>query len=120
MYELFNNIEMPLITVLANMEYDGVKVDASILKDMEEEMSTRINDIEQEIYSLVGEEFNISSPKQLGVILFEKLELPGAKKTKTGYKTDVSVLNKLMGSHPVIEKILFLKLDLYMILKMNM
>ena len=106
MYELFTDIEMPLITVLASMEYDGVKVDASILKDMEEEMSTRISDIEQEIYSLVGEEFNISSPKQLGVILFEKLELPGAKKTKTGYKTDVSVLNKLMGSHPVIEKIL--------------
>ena len=106
MYDLFKSIEMPLITVLANMEYDGVKVDASILKDMEEEMSTRISDIEQEIYSLVGEEFNISSPKQLGVILFEKLELPGAKKTKTGYKTDVSVLNKLIGSHPVIEKIL--------------
>ena len=106
MLELFNDIEMPLITVLANMEYDGVKVDASILKDMEEEMSTRISDIEQEIYSLVGEEFNISSPKQLGVILFEKLELPGAKKTKTGYKTDVNVLNKLKDSHPVIEKIL--------------
>ena len=106
MYELFTDIEMPLITVLANMEYDGVKVDASILKDMEEEMSTRISDIEQEIYNAVGEEFNISSPKQLGVILFEKLELPGAKKTKTGYKTDVSVLQKLVGNHPVIEKIL--------------
>ena len=106
MLELFNDIEMPLITVLANMEYDGVKVDASILKDMEEEMSTRISGIEQEIYSLVDEEFNISSPKQLGDILFEKLELPGAKKTKTGYKTDVNVLNKLKDSHPVIEKIL--------------
>ena len=106
MLELFNDIEMPLITVLANMEYDGVKVDASILKDMEEEMSTRICGIEHEIYSLVGEEFNISSPKQLGDILFEKLELPGAKKTKTGYKTDVNVLNKLKDSHPVIEKIL--------------
>lgn len=106
MFELFTDIEMPLITVLANMEYDGVKVDASILKDMEEEMSTRISGIEQDIYSLVGEEFNISSPKQLGEILFEKLELPGAKKTKTGYKTDVNVLNKLKDSHPVIEKIL--------------
>ena len=106
MYELFMDIEMPLITVLANMEYDGVRVDASILKNMEDEMSTRISDIEQEIYSLVGEEFNISSPKQLGVILFEKLELPGAKKTKTGYKTDVSVLQKLVANHPVIEKIL--------------
>ena len=106
MLELFTDIEMPLIIVLANMEYDGVKVDASILKDMEEEMSTRISGIEQDIYSLVGEEFNISSPKQLGDILFEKLELPGAKKTKTGYKTDVNVLNKLKDSHPVIEKIL--------------
>ena len=106
MYELFTDIEMPLITVLANMEYDGVRVDASILKNMEDEMSTRIGDIEQEIYSLVGEEFNISSPKQLGVVLFETLELPGAKKTKTGYKTDVSVLQKLVNNHPVIEKIL--------------
>ncbi len=106
MLELFNDIEMPLITVLANMEFDGVKVDASILKNMEEEMSTRISNIENEIYDSVGEEFNISSPKQLGVILFEKLELPGGKKTKTGYKTDVSVLNKLIGAHPCIEKIL--------------
>ena len=106
MLELFETIEMPLITVLANMEYDGVKVDFTILKDMEEEMTSRISDMEKEIYSLVGEEFNISSPKQLGIILFEKLELPGSKKTKTGYKTDVSVLQKLVGVHPVIEKIL--------------
>ncbi len=106
MLELFETIEMPLITVLANMEYDGVKVDSSILKNMEEEMVSRIENIEKDIYSSVGEEFNISSPKQLGVILFEKLELPGAKKTKTGYKTDVSVLNKLLGAHPVIENIL--------------
>ena len=106
MYELYMDVEMPLITVLANMEYDGVKVDAIILKKMEEEMSLRISSIEKEIYELVGEEFNISSPKQLGVILFEKLELPGAKKTKTGYKTDVTMLNKLIDKHPVIEKIL--------------
>ena len=106
MYDLYMDVEMPLITVLANMEYDGVKVDADILKNMEEEMSLRISSIEKEIYELVGEEFNISSPKQLGVILFEKLELPGAKKTKTGYKTDVTMLNKLIDKHPVIEKIL--------------
>ncbi|MGN1370846.1 MAG: DNA polymerase I [Candidatus Coprovivens sp.] len=106
MLELFETIEMPLITVLANMEYDGVKVDFTVLKDMEEEMTSRITDMEKEIYSLVGEEFNISSPKQLGIILFEKLELPGSKKTKTGYKTDVSVLQKLVWVHPVIEKIL--------------
>lgn len=106
MLELFNSIEMPLVTVLANMEYDGVRVDASILKDMEVEMSERISTIEKEIYELAGEEFNISSPKQLGVILFEKLELPMAKKTKTGYKTDVSILNKLVDKHPIINKIL--------------
>lgn len=106
MLELFSDIEMPLVTVLANMEYDGVRVDASILKNMESEMALRITEIEQEIYRLAGEEFNISSPKQLGVILFEKLALPFAKKTKTGYKTDVSILNKLVDKHPIINKIL--------------
>lgn len=106
MIDLFNNIEMPLITVLANMEYNGIRVDANILKDMENEMSGRIDEIVKEIYDLAGEEFNISSPKQLGVILFEKLNLPGAKKTKTGYKTDVSILNKLVNEHPIISKIL--------------
>lgn len=106
MLELFNTIEMPLVTVLASMEFDGVKVEASILKDMEAEMSERIFIIEKEVYELAGEEFNISSPKQLGVILFEKLELPFAKKTKTGYKTDVSILNKLVDYHPIINKIL--------------
>lgn len=106
MLDLFETIEMPLVTVLAHMEYDGIRVDAEILKNMEEEMSLRIEEIEKEIYTLAGEEFNISSPKQLGVILFEKLGLPGAKKTKTGYKTDVSVLNKLVNQHPIINKIL--------------
>ena len=106
MLDLFNNIEMPLVSVLANMEYDGVKVDASILKNMEEEMLLRIINIEKEVYELAGEEFNISSPKQLGVILFEKLNLPFAKKTKTGYKTDVNILNKLESVHPIINKIL--------------
>ena len=106
MLDLFNDVEMPLITVLANMEYDGVKVDASILKDMELDMIKRISDIEKDIYELAEEEFNISSPKQLGVILFEKLNLPGAKKTKTGYKTDVNILNKLVDKHPIISKIL--------------
>ncbi len=106
MLELFNTIEMPLVTVLASMEFDGVKVDATILKEMETEMSERISVIEKEIYELAGEEFNISSPKQLGVILFEKLELPFAKKTKTGYKTDVSILNKLADYHPIINRIL--------------
>ena len=106
MLDLFESIEMPLITVLANMEYDGVRVDENILKNMSEEMTNRISDIEKEIYNLAGEEFNISSPKQLGTILFEKLELPYGKKTQKGYKTDVSILNKLIDKHPIISKIL--------------
>lgn len=106
MDKLFFDIEMPLTIVLASMEYNGIRVDANILKDMEEEMSLRIDDITKSIYELAGEEFNISSTKQLGVILFEKLGLKGAKKTKTGYKTDVSILNKLVNEHPIIEKIL--------------
>ena len=107
MLDLFNTIEMPLTLVLANMEYDGIRVDASILNDMDGELSLRIADIEKEIYELAGEKFNISSPKQLGVILFEKLELPGAKKSKrNGYKTDVNILNKLVDIHPIINKIL--------------
>ena len=106
MLELFNDIEMPMVEVLANMEFAGIKVDASILKNMEVEMDDRIKELEKEIYDLAGEEFNISSPKQLGVILFEKLGLPGAKKTKTGYKTDVSILNKLESIHPIAGKIL--------------
>ena len=106
MLDLYNNIEMPLITVLANMEYDGVKVDKNILNKMNDEMASRLKDIEKEIYDLAGEEFNISSPKQLGIILFEKLSLPFAKKSQTGYKTDVSILNKLVNYHPIINKIL--------------
>ena len=106
MMELFKNIEMPLITVLADMECSGVKVDRSILEDMEKEMSTRISELEQSIYREANQEFNISSPKQLGVVLFEDLGLPYAKKTKTGYKTDVNILNKLKDVHPIIELIL--------------
>ena len=106
MIDLFRNIEMPLVEVLANMEYEGIKVDANILKDMEVEMDSKISSLEKEIYEIAGEEFNISSPKQLGVILFEKLNLPYAKKTKTGYKTDVSILNKLEDTYPIAKKIL--------------
>lgn len=106
MLSLYNDVELPLIKVLANMEYNGIKCDVNILNQMATEMKERINNLETEIYELAGEEFNISSPKQLGVILFEKLELPFAKKTKTGYKTDVSILNKLVDKHPIINKIL--------------
>lgn len=106
MYSLYTDIEMPLITVLANMEYDGVKVDTDILMDMNQELDEKIKVLEKEIYELAGMEFNISSPRQLGNVLFESLALPYAKKTKTGYKTDVSILNKLVDTHPIINKIL--------------
>ena len=106
MIDLFNNIEMPLITVLADMECSGVVVDKTILEDMEMEIGSRISELEQNIYKEANQEFNISSPKQLGVVLFEDLGLPYAKKTKTGYKTDVNILNKLKEVHPIINLIL--------------
>jgi len=106
MIDLFNNIEMPLITVLADMECSGVVVDKTILEDMEMEIGSRISELEQNIYKEANQEFNISSPKQLGVVLFEDLGLPYAKKTKTGYKTDVNILNKLKDVHPIINLIL--------------
>ena len=105
MYDLYKDIEIPLITVLANMEYNGIKVDKDILKSMEQEINDKILEIEEKIYEEAGEKFNISSPKQLGIILFEKLNLPFAKKTKTGYKTDVSILNKLTN-YPIANMIL--------------
>ena len=106
MLELYETIEMPLITVLANMEYDGVRVDADILNKMNSEMEGRIKELEEAIHKEAGEEFNVGSPKQLGVILFEKLKLPFAKKIPSGYKTDVSILNKLIDYHPIIKMIL--------------
>lgn len=106
MFELFEKIEMPLVKVLADMEITGVRVDKRVLDDMKEEIKIKIDIISNEIYNLVGEEFNISSPKQLGEILFLKLGLPGGVKTTKGYKTDVKVMHKLLGTHPVIEKIL--------------
>ncbi len=107
MDNLFNNIEMPLVRVLSKMELEGIKVNKEVLKTMSDELKVLISSLESEIHSLVGEEFNISSPKQLGVILFEKLGLNGGKVGASGsYKTDVKVLEKLVGSHPVIDKIL--------------
>ena len=105
-YELYTNIEMPLINVLADMEITGVNVNKDILDDMKEEVKAKIEIISNEIYNLAGCEFNISSPKQLGDILFEKLGLPGGKKGATSYKTDVKVLHKIIDEHPIIRKIL--------------
>lgn len=106
MYELFKNIEMPLAPVLADMEITGVKVDKSVLEEMKKEAKEKIDILTKEIHELAGEEFNIASPKQLGEILFIKLGLPGGKKTEKGYKTDVKVLHKLLGVHPIIAKVL--------------
>ena len=106
MYELFKNIEMPLASVLADMEITGVKVDKTVLEEMKKEAKDKINILTKEIHELAGEEFNIASPKQLGEILFIKLGLPGGKKTEKGYKTDVKVLHKLLGVHPIIAKVL--------------
>ena len=104
--ELFEHIEMPLVQVLAEMQYKGMYVDKKELKQFGTEMKEKLEIITKEIYQLVGEEFNINSPKQLGEVLFEKLKLPVYKKTKSGYSTAEEVLEKLKGEHPVIEKIL--------------
>ncbi len=102
---LFENIEMPLAKVLAKMEIEGIRVDKNILNDMGEEIKIKLELITKDIYNYAGEEFNINSPKQLGEILFDKLKLPGAKKNKTGYVTDVDVLKKLVD-FPIVNKIL--------------
>lgn len=105
--DLFNNIEMPLTEVLAEMQINGIYVDKKELENFGNELKIRINELIKEIHELAGGiEFNISSPKQLGEILFEKLQLPVQKKTKSGYSTDVEVLEKLKSYHPIIEKIL--------------
>ena len=103
---LLDAIEMPLVKVLADMEKEGFKIDKESLKEFTEGLSLEIAEFEKDIYNLAGEEFNINSKKQLGVILFEKLGLKIIKKTKTGYSTDAAVLEKLMGAHPIIEKII--------------
>ena len=102
---LFYHVEMPLVEVLGSMEYIGMKVDKDQLNELKEKFTTIINELENEIFELAGEPFNINSPKQLGVILFEKLGLPVIKKTKTGYSTNAEVLEKLRDKHEIIDKI---------------
>ncbi|WP_425057680.1 DNA polymerase I [Sporomusa carbonis] len=104
--KLFNQIEMPLVEVLSAMEFSGIKVDRMYLKEMAVNIAAKVEQLLNEIYILAGEEFNVNSTKQLGVILFEKLKLPVIKKTKTGYSTDAEVLEKLAGQHPLIDKLL--------------
>ncbi|MCT1175949.1 DNA polymerase I [Pediococcus pentosaceus] len=103
---LYWDIELPLAIVLAKMEISGIKVDRNRLNQMQSEFTERLSEIETNIYNEAGEEFNLNSPKQLGVVLFEKLKLPIIKKTKTGYSTAVDVLEKLQGESPIIDNIL--------------
>lgn len=106
MFTLYEQVEHPLITVLAQMEIEGFKVDKNILRELDKEFTESLNTLTSEIYDLAGEEFNINSPKQLGVILFEKLDLPVIKRTKTGYSTNIEVLEQLQGQHPIIDKVM--------------
>lgn len=103
---LFNEMEFPLSSILAKMEITGIRVDAQRLNQMKGEFGLRLQEIEEKIYEQAGEKFNLNSPKQLGVILFEKMGLPVIKKTKTGYSTAVDVLEQLKEQAPVVEDIL--------------
>lgn len=106
MYHLFEEIEMPLIFTLSDMEKAGILVDAKALKEYGTELGIKIEELEEQIYEGAGEKFNINSPKQLGVILFEKLQMPNGKKTKTGYSTAADVLEKLAPEYPLVAQIL--------------
>ena len=103
---LFNEIEMPLATVLADMEFTGVKVDKNVLRNMGEDIKIKLELLTKDIYNNAGCEFNISSPSQLSEVLFEKLNLPHKKKTASGYSTAIDVLNKLKDKHPIINQII--------------
>ncbi|WPC42862.1 DNA polymerase I [Clostridium sp. JS66] len=107
MEELLYEVEQPLTLVLAAMEYEGFKVDTVKLEELGEKFKIEIDKLQKDIYGLAEEEFNINSPKQLGKILFEKLDLPVIKKTKTGYSTNAEVLEQLSDKHPIIEKITY-------------
>lgn len=106
MKKLYDEIELPLVYTLSDMEKEGVHVDAEELRVYGEELASQIEVLEKEIYEGAGETFNINSPKQLGQILFEKLQMPYGKKTKTGYSTAANVLEKLAGEYPLVSKIL--------------
>ena len=103
---LFNEIEMPLSIVLGDMEYQGIRLDKQVLDNMNVELDERIKEISEKIYELAGEKFNISSPKQLGEILFVKLQIGKGKKTKSGYSTDKTILEKYSDRHPIVPLVL--------------
>ena len=106
MLHLFEDIEMPLVFTLYDMEKNGIRAEGEALKVYSSQLGGRITELEKEIYEMSGEAFNINSPKQRGVILFEKLGLPGSKKTKSGYSTAASVLDKLAPDYPIVNKVL--------------
>ena len=106
MWDLYRNVEIPLVFTLRQMEADGIAAEKEALSVYGAELAERIRELEAQIYEEAGEEFNINSPKQLGVILFEKLQLPGGKKTKTGYSTAADVLEKLAPDHKLVADIL--------------
>ncbi|RUM47978.1 MAG: DNA polymerase I, partial [Desulfocapsa sp.] len=105
-FALFSNVETPLIPILAEMELAGITVSGQVLAQLEEEFQTELDSLQQEIHELAGYSININSPKQLGVLLFEELELPHGRKTKTGYSTDMKVLEKLANKHEIPAKIM--------------
>ncbi|MBR3255303.1 MAG: DNA polymerase I [Clostridia bacterium] len=113
--DLFNNIDMPTVEVLSSMQWNGMYADEAELNRFGEELKKNIEVLTKDIYELAGEEFNINSTKQLGVILFEKMKLPVIKKTKSGYSTDVDVLEKLKREDPIIQKLL----DYRQLMKLN-
>lgn len=106
MIKLYYDVELPLTEVLADMEFNGFKIDLNVLENLKSKYKEQIKQLTEDIYNIAGKEFNINSTKQLGEILFDKLNLPVIKKTKTGYSTDAEVLDKLKGQHEIIEKIL--------------
>ena len=106
MEKLYKEVEHPLIQVLADMEITGFKVNEAILRELDVEFTAILEDLTKEIYEIAGQEFNINSPKQLGEILFEKLGLPVVRRTKTGYSTNIEVLEQLRDQHVIIEKII--------------
>ncbi len=101
-YDLYQNLELPVTYILADMEYVGAKIDVDVLKKLEVTFDSQIKSIEEDIYTLAGETFNIASPKQLGDILFNKLGLPNGKKTKSGYSTSQDILEKIEDLHPIV------------------